>query len=648
MAVPARRNPGAHHRAIQQMVDALQAEVAATRTRREKDWKAIGIGTRVAAGRQSTLYAFQGVGRLSLKSGHLVQLKAGGCTVTARVVDLSGSVLTLDCPRDVGPKMGPARVYRDPSWLLVAQQAALRSLSTAPRRAALLLEPWLARTGIAAPTSKVRRASRGLNAEQAAAVRMAVASELHYLWGPPGTGKTTTLAAVAEALHRRGESVLLVAPTNEAVDHLLLAVAQRLRNDPVLTNRRVLRLGDIESAELRRRYGPYVDLERIVRNRSGAASTARRTRAMKQVLARLASEDLTDAAETELRRRLQKDLRRLQRGQSGRQVRRDLLRRQHLERARIVATTLHKAYLPGQLDRSFDSVVIDEASAASVPLVFLATALRARKRVIVGGDFRQLPPIVRARSPSARKWLGRNAFEVGRLAEAVEKGKTPRMLSVLRRQYRMHPTICRLVSSYAYGGRLRTARSRALQPWNSSVLVGNDPLMLIDTSPFYTVLVSGQSRANPAHGLVIRVLLRELLGGGGGRGSRPTVAVVSPYKKQLQAHRKRFGQSYSAAFLTVHAAQGKEFDVVIFDLPSASGVQPSPFARARSLADAGARLNNVAASRAREQLLVVADCAYYRDHGLSKASVGRFLGLVEDTGRRVSCHRVVRSLPTAS
>lgn len=644
MAVPARRKPGAPQKAIEQMVEALDAEIGATRRHRRKDWKAIGVGDRVARSSTGAVYAFQGLRHHSYRAGTLLRLKVAGATVTARVVGHHDGVLTLACPKDVGPAFGPARAYRDPSWLLVAQRAALRSLGSVPRLATLLLDPSRARTGAATPDPAISRGVANLNDEQSAAIRRAVGSELHYLWGPPGTGKTRTLAGAAEALYRQGESVLLVAPTNAAVDQLLLAVCDRLAGDPVLTSGQVLRLGRIRSGGLKRRFGRHVDLERAVRARTGGAPRPL-AGAIKQALAGLVNASPGDQTANELRRRLRSDLRRLQNQSGKRQARRDRVRRQLLGRAQIVATTLHLAHLPGQLDRAFDAVVIDEASAATFPLVFVASALRARNRVIVGGDFRQLPPVVKSRDPNARRWLGRDAFEVGGLASGGAKERAPGVLSTLVRQYRMHPTICRVVSRYAYAGRLETAESRARQPWNSSLLVGEDPVLLIDTSPFHTVLASGgRPRANPVHGLVVGRLLTDLLGGGK-ETVAPSVAVLSPYRDQVRTHRERFGATYGADFLTVHKAQGQEWDVVILDLPSAPGVAPSPFAQATRWAEAGSRLKNVGASRAREQLIVVADCDYYDAHDLGDACVGRLLSLLEEEGRRVSCHQAVRSLP---
>ena len=66
------------------------------------------------------------------------------------------------------------------------------------------------------------------NAAQDRAVRLAVdADDLALIHGPPGTGKTHTIARIVEALVDRGDDVLLSAFTNRAVDNALEAVRDR-------------------------------------------------------------------------------------------------------------------------------------------------------------------------------------------------------------------------------------------------------------------------------------------------------------------------------------------------------------------------------------------------------------------------------------
>ena len=50
------------------------------------------------------------------------------------------------------------------------------------------------------------------------AIEMAITNDITYIWGPPGTGKTTVIGQIIDVLFHRDRSVLVVSHTNTAVD----------------------------------------------------------------------------------------------------------------------------------------------------------------------------------------------------------------------------------------------------------------------------------------------------------------------------------------------------------------------------------------------------------------------------------------------
>jgi AAA domain len=63
----------------------------------------------------------------------------------------------------------------------------------------------------------------GLNSSQSLAVTVSLSKQMTCLWGPPGTGKTTTIVALLRSALKRDteERILVTAPTHNAVDNVL-------------------------------------------------------------------------------------------------------------------------------------------------------------------------------------------------------------------------------------------------------------------------------------------------------------------------------------------------------------------------------------------------------------------------------------------
>ena len=81
------------------------------------------------------------------------------------------------------------------------------------------------------------------NCEQEIAVRKALSQEITFIWGPPGTGKTKTLASILGLLISEGKRVLLTANTNAAVDEILKKFLDDKENITFAQEGKVIRLG---------------------------------------------------------------------------------------------------------------------------------------------------------------------------------------------------------------------------------------------------------------------------------------------------------------------------------------------------------------------------------------------------------------------
>jgi hypothetical protein len=303
-------------------------------------------------------------------------------------------------------------------------------------------------------------------------------------------------------------------------------------------------------------------------------------------------------------------------------------------RCRVMGTTVSKAVQSRNLMDAVDVVVIDEAGMVNLPSAWCAAGM-AGKRVVVAGDFRQLPAVThgsddRKASPQdkehSRFWMDRDAFHAAGLVDAQGTAvqSDPRMVA-LNEQYRMRQAICTLVNEVAYpDAPLLTGRPDESRLPASPLI--ESPLVLVDTS---SRVVPGTGRdahlSNQVHEAVIHELIRGLQYDNvlparkwtdipQGQGATDRLAVISPYKNQKKALNAslayRFGARYEGLVDTVHRFQGSERPLVIIDTVTGAGQRLGHFYEGIGLSSATCRLLNVALSRAQDHLVVVANVEF--------------------------------------
>ncbi|MEV5430233.1 AAA domain-containing protein [Streptomyces sp. NPDC052701] len=284
-----------------------------------------------------------------------------------------------------------------------------------------------------------------------------------------------------------------------------------------------------------------------------------------------------------------------------------------IKSARLVATTLarfrtNKAVFAGP----YDVVLVDEAGAATLPEVILATAKASRTAVLLG-DFMQLGPVVEERlkdlgRPDVKRWLLPDVFEHCGIREPADAHRHPACVT-LSEQHRFGPAVMRLANSLAYGGTLQGGRqSAAPRP-------PDDPeIVVVDTDGLHELarphLTGRRSGWWPAGALIARALVEYH------RGKGEETGVVTPYGTQadatLEALRDVEGGSGPLAEVgTAHRFQGREFPVVVFDTVEGADGRELWMSSAHREPDAsdwarnGVRLFNVAATRVQSRLYVI-------------------------------------------
>lgn len=425
-----------------------------------------------------------------------------------------------------------------------------------------------------------------LNEQQNLALSRAMgAPDVYLVHGPPGTGKTQVLAAIAEAEVARGGTVLACAASNAAVDNLVVRLGAR-GLDPVRLGHpaRVLPQVVDRTLEARAQRQPNAQVaEKLVKE---ARELLRRAdRAVRQGRA---ADRFAEARHARGEaKKLFSEARALARSAQD-----DVL-----EKADVVCATL--TGLGHRLkDRRFSLLIVDEATQATVPATVLG--LLKADRAVLAGDQHQLPPTVLSQE-AARGGLSLTLYE--RLVARFESHST--MLEV---QHRMHQEIMRFSGDELYGGRLVANESVA-----SHALGDLPPVLFVDTAgkgwneerPEDT-----ESVRNPGEAARVAREVESLRAFG---VPAEEIAVIAPYAAQVQLLRSLLREE-ALEIDTVDAFQGREKDAVVVSLTRSNEEGDLGF-----LTDV--RRMNVALTRARKRLVVIGDSATIGGHPFYEAFV---------------------------
>ncbi|CAB9510418.1 polymerase alpha-associated DNA helicase A [Seminavis robusta] len=496
--------------------------------------------------------------------------------------------------------------------------------------------------------------NENLDASQLEAIAFCLEQErpVACIHGPPGTGKTTTVAElIQQAVHHHGMRVLVTAPSNVAVDNVLerlasknsgpnppkrKAKANNKNNNHNNKPLRMVRLG--HPARIQPSILSY-SLEALVQSHEGT-EIVKDVRTELQSFLRILTNPKSRGNDKRMAYREVKSLRKEVRTREEKVV------QELIQTAQVVlATTVGAASRllrtitdPAKNNNNnnkcgFDLVIIDEAAQALEASCWIPI-LKGRK-LVLAGDHCQLPPTIMCKHSKVQAGLGKTLFERlmklygddgKKKAEQEEKRQPPKVSRMLKIQYRMHEKISNWASEASYHGELLTHESVRHRTIGQLVhaqqhtaadddngkddddddVVSQVALLLMDTAGcgMHESESSSGSRFNEGEAQIVAHHVQVLLD----KGLRQEqIAIITPYNGQVELLRTILLPDHPKLEIrSVDGFQGGEREAVVLSLVRSSDRSGGKKGDGIGFLRDNRRLN-VAVTRAKRHCAVICD-----------------------------------------
>ena len=454
-----------------------------------------------------------------------------------------------------------------------------------------------------------------LNESQKDAVRFALeVNEIGLIHGPPGTGKTTTIVEVILQLVKLGNKILVVAPSNIAVDNIgekLIYYKSILssKNSNINLNFDLCRIGHPA------RLLPSVIsncLDTKVENSDNTQFVKKVKREMDKIKRELQKVDYKEKEKKFQLKQELKDKREDIKG-SYRNTVFDIYRKANIILSTCISSGENYLNLAISKENPFDYIIIDECAQGTECLCWVP--ILQGKKAILAGDHLQLPPTIK--SKNAEYVLSYTLFD--RMISTYGD-KVTRLLNT---QYRMNEKIMKFSSVELYEDKLiadETVKNHTLKDLimeryknDKSILeeissvddfgIFDKSLVLVNTSGlefFETKDPETLSSFNVAEtDLCKRIVdyLKEKL-----KADNKDIGIITPYSAQVSnlCHKITQEDYRGLEISTVDGFQGREKEIIILSLVRSNQKHQVGF-----LSDK--RRLNVAITRPRRMLVVIGD-----------------------------------------
>lgn len=396
-----------------------------------------------------------------------------------------------------------------------------------------------------------------LNFEATYDMQQSLCESIKFVFGPPGTGKTTYLVKnILQPLVSENPNIkiLVLTPTNKAADVIVNRFKESYPDDLSYENW-LIRFGVTNDEE--------IEGSKIFCSRNYSFEGNSQT-VMVTTIARLPYDSMIDDKQQKTNLR----------------------------------------------DIEWDYIVVDEAS--MIPLVQMTYLLYSQKpkQFIIAGDPFQIEPTV-----AVDMWKDENIYKMVHLNSFTQIQTTPHAYEVvtLKTQYRSIPSVGKIFSELTYGGVLEHARKEEeRKPLNIETYLDYDSLNLVKFPMYrYESIYKSKRLGKSSYQVysaifayefacyIAKSIAKENIDG------TFKIGIISPYGAQAKLINnllltERFPDRISVQSGTIHGFQGDECDVLltVFNPPEGISASSKMFLNHQNII-------NVAISRARDYLFVL-------------------------------------------
>ncbi len=176
------------------------------------------------------------------------------------IVTIDGQNLTISIENDLGKKIPTAKLKINAWYLLEILKEKYEETGDDTKKFAQSVKLFSGESHKLNKNDLLPQYSSkdgSMNDSQKAAIKASINNSLCVIWGPPGTGKTSTIAKLVEAHLNLGRKVLLVSHANNAVDEAMIKIAEQLKNSDFYENGELLRFGVMKEDFMKKIKGKY-------------------------------------------------------------------------------------------------------------------------------------------------------------------------------------------------------------------------------------------------------------------------------------------------------------------------------------------------------------------------------------------------------